>query len=235
MYRILIADDDTTMLHMVEEILDLEGYIVYTADNIEEVLALAKTQAPDLFLLDFALGVQSGLELCKQLRLLPETSETPILFLTGQFESQYAVAALEAGADDYIRKPFAVKELTARVRANLRRVPSNAKGYPLLRLYPETQQVFLDSKEIYLTKIEFNLLQFMVIESKRWHATEDLLAGVWNYTDGMGDTALVRNHIRNLRRKLETDPDHPTIIQSRHGRGYTVRAQVLMDNLSATG
>jgi DNA-binding response OmpR family regulator len=235
MYRILVADDDNTMLQMVEEILDLEGYIVYTADNADEVLDLANSQPPDLFLLDFALGKESGLDLCKQLRQLPETSETPILFLTGQFESQYAVAALEAGADDYIRKPFAVKELAARVRANLRRVPSNGKTYPILSLYPDTQQVFLDSKEIYLTKIEFNLLHFMVMDAKHWHATEDLLAGVWNYSDGLGDTALVRNHIRNLRRKLETDPDRPMIIQSRHGRGYIVRAQVLMNTLSATG
>ncbi|MCU0480814.1 MAG: response regulator transcription factor [Anaerolineae bacterium] len=235
MYRILIADDDNTTLQMVEEILDLEGYIVYTADNVNEVLDLAQSQPPDLFLLDLALGQDSGIDLCRQLRLFPDTSDTPILFLTGQFESQYAVAALEAGADDYIRKPFAVKELVARVRANLRRVPSNTKSYPLLSLYPDTQQVFLDSKEIFLTKIEFNLLHFMVMDAKRWHATEDLLSNVWNYTDGTGDTALVRNHIRNLRRKIEVDPDHPTIIQSRHGRGYIVRAQVLMNTLSATG
>ncbi|PJF29361.1 MAG: DNA-binding response regulator [Phototrophicales bacterium] len=235
MYRILIADDDNTMLHMLEEVLDLEGYIVYTADSAEEVLALAQSQPPDLFLLDFALGKMDGVELCKRLRQLDPIAEIPILFLTGQFEPQFAVAALEAGADDYIRKPFAVKELIARVRANLRRVPLSNKTYPLLSLYPETQQVFLDSKEIFLTRIEFNLLHYMVSDIKSWHATEDLLSRVWDYADGAGDTALVRNHIRNLRRKLEVDPDHPTIIQSRHGRGYIVRANVLMNTLSATG
>lgn len=235
MYRILIADDDNTMLHMLEEVLDLEGYIVYTADNAEEVLELALSQPPDLFLLDFALGKMDGVELCRHLRHIEALSETPILFLTGQFETQFAVSALEAGADDYIRKPFAVKELIARVRANLRRVPMSNKAYPVLSLYPETQQVFLDSKEVFLTKIEFNLLQYMVSDTRSWHATEDLLNGVWDYADGTGDTALVRNHIRNLRRKLEIDPDHPTIIQSRHGRGYIVRANVLMNTLSATG
>lgn len=235
MYRILIADDDNTMLHMLEEVLDLEGYIIYTADSAEEVFELAQSQPPDLFLLDFALGKMDGIELCKRLRAIESLKDTPILFLTGQFESQYAVAALEAGADDYIRKPFAIKELTARVRANLRRVPLKHKKYPLLTLYPQTQQVFLDSREIFLTKIEFNLLHYLVADTKTWHATEDLLNSVWGYSNGAGDTALVRNHIRNLRRKLEVDPDHPTIIQSRHGRGYIVRANVLMDTLSATG
>lgn len=230
MYRILIADDDTTMLQMVEEILDSEGYIVYTACTVEEVLDLVATQSFDLFLLDFAMGDSDSLEMCRQLRQNPDTADKPIVFLTGQFESQYAIEALNAGADDYIRKPFAVKELTARIRAHLRRVKPDNRMFPMLRLCPDTYQVFLDSREVHLTRIEFSLLYFMVGTSKRWLATQELLEGVWRYPDGVGDTALVRNHIRNLRRKLESDPDRPTIIQSRHGRGYTIRAQVFVNS-----
>lgn len=227
MSRILIADDDRAMLTMVEQVLLHEGYDVETAGDVEEALDVVETSAPDLFLIDLGLPRVSGVELCRRLRANPTTSNNPIIFLTGQANTYSAVEALEAGGDDYIRKPFAVRELTARIRAHLRRFKSvPAEDQPVLRLHPKACQVYIDGREEMLTRVEFDLLNYLCQEPGKWFATHELLTGVWNYPEGVGDTALVRNHVRNLRRKLEIDPDYPEIIQSRHGRGYSIRARV---------
>lgn len=227
MYRILIADDDRSMLAMVEQVLLDEGYDVSLATTVEDVLEQVRHRAYDMFLLDMALpGNLDSFDLCYYLRQHQVSADKPIMFLTGHREADHAIKVLEAGADDYLRKPFALRELTARIRAHLRRVQILDDSVPMLQINPETYQVYVDQREVHLTRIEFDLLNFMVHQPNKWHATSDLLAGVWNYPSGVGDTALVRNHIRNLRRKLEINPDHPDIIQSRHGRGYCVRANV---------
>jgi len=227
MYTILVADDDQAMLQMVEQVLLHDGYSVIAVSSVKEVFSFIDDETPDLFLVDVALPGMDGLELCRRLRGNPATSSIPIIFLTGHSSTYSVTEALEAGGDDYIRKPFAVRELSARIRAHLRRsnnmAPDNA---PKLRINPETYQAFVDDREVSLTRIEFDLLHYMAKELDSWHATQDLLANVWNYPEGVGDTALVRNHIRNLRRKLEINPDYPSIIQSRHGRGYSIRANV---------
>lgn len=229
MCQILIADDDQAMLQMVEQVLDHEGYAVLSAGSVEEALDIIESTTPDLFLIDLALPGKDGVELCRVLRSNEATTNAPIIFLTGHNNVYSAAQALEAGGDDYIRKPFAVRELTARIRAHLRRSNSfTSDELASLRIVPETFQVFVDDREVPVTRIEFDLLRYLAIYPNRWHATQDLLANVWNYPDGVGDTALVRNHVRNLRRKLEINPDHPAIIQSRHGRGYSIRARVQM-------
>jgi len=227
MYKILVADDDNAMLQMVEQVLEHEGYAVSKARTMVEALDTAEADAHDLFLIDVGLPKQDGVELCRKLRNQPTTSEKPIIFMTGQHNAYSVAEALEAGGDDYIRKPFAVRELAARIRAHLRRSTNTMlEGAPTLRIQPSTYQVYVDDREIMLTRIEFDLLCHMSDNSQRWHSTEDLLTGVWKYPDGVGDSALVRNHIRNLRRKLEVNPDYPSIVQSRHGRGYAVRAHI---------
>lgn len=225
--KILVIDDDPAVLRMIEQALESEGYTVFKSYSGQEALSILDTVQPELFLIDVGLPNMDGLMLCRKLRSNPETIHTPIIFLTGQHNSYTAAEALEAGGDDYIRKPFAVRELLARIRAHLRRSNNfEDDDTPFLRIIPGTYQVFVDAREISLTRIEFDLLNFLCHTPNRWHATQDLLTGVWNYPDGVGDAALVRNHIRNLRRKLEINPDHPSIIQSRHGRGYSIRAQV---------
>lgn len=227
MCEILIADDDRAMLHMVEQVLDQEGYNVHTARNVQEVMNIVGQTTPDLFLIDLVLPEMNGIALCQKLRDNPSTANSPIIFLTGQQDAHSAAQALEAGGDDYIRKPFAVRELTARIRAHLRRMNiMTSENTTSLRILPKTYQVFVDNREVMLTRIEFDLLTYMCNAPQKWHGTQDLLTGVWNYPNGVGDTALVRNHIRNLRRKLEENPDHPSIIQSRHGRGYTIKADI---------
>lgn len=227
MAQILIADDDQAMLQMVEQVLLNEGHEVLASPSAEGVLNIMKKTTPDLFLLDLSMPGISGIELCDRLRKHPDTADSPIIFLTSHNDIHTVVKALEAGGDDYVRKPFAVRELTARIRAHLRRYHAfTTENLTSLRINPDTYQVFVDNKEVSLTRIEFDLLRYLCDDPHKWHATNELLVGVWGYPEGIGDTALVRNHIRNLRRKLETDPDHPDIVQSRHGRGYSIRAKV---------
>jgi DNA-binding response OmpR family regulator len=227
MYKILVADDDKAMLQMVEQVLEHEGYDVTKARSGEEAIEKSNGVSHDLFLIDVGLPSVDGVEVCRMLREQALTAEKPIIFMTGQHNTYSVAEALEAGGDDYIRKPFAVRELTARIRAHLRRsTNSQLDDAPVLRILPNTYQVFVDDREIILTRIEFDLLMFMAQYPQKWHSTSDLLIAVWKYPKGVGDTALVRNHVRNLRRKLEENPDYPAIVQSRHGRGYSIRAHV---------
>lgn len=232
--RILIVDNDASVLSMIEQMLDQDGYNVYKAHSGQEALALLETMTPDLFLVDLTLPRMDGVSLCRQLRSNADTANRPIIFMTGQ-QSPYTVAeALESGGDDYIRKPFAVRELVARIRAHLRRTGSLVvEDMPNMRINNGTFQVFVDGREVNLTRIEYDLLNHLCQSPNKWHSTQDLLIGVWKYPDGVGDAALVRNHIRNLRRKLEHNPDHPAIIQSRHGRGYSIRANIEFVNSAA--
>lgn len=229
MYEILVVDDDAIQLEMVETLLDQEGYEVLKARSAKETLSIVERKAPDLFVIDIGLPHMDGLTLCRKLRTYPGITNTPIIFLTGQHASFSVAEALESGGDDYVRKPFAMRELAARIRAHLRRY-SNQLGneIPTIRLMADTRQVFVNEREVELTRVEFDLCKYLCENPDQWHSTDDLLRHVWDYPPGVGDAALVRNHVRNLRRKLEDNPDRPAIIQSRHGRGYVIKAFVHM-------
>jgi DNA-binding response OmpR family regulator len=230
MYDILIVDDDAQMLDMVGLILEREGYYVQRAYSSHEALAKIEDNIPDLFVIDALLPEMDGLTLCRRLRGRSETANVPIIFVTGR-DSPYGVAdALAAGGDDYIRKPFAPRELVARVRAHIRRSAFYGDGeMPIIHISPANYKVLVNERDISLTRVEFDLLRYMCKAPYQLHSTEDLLANVWQYPNGVGDSALVRNHIHNLRRKVEDDPDRPQIIQSRHGRGYVLKAHVELD------
>lgn len=228
MNTILVVDDEVQMLNLIGQLLEREGYRVMLATSGHQALTLAEESPPDLFIIDAIMPMMDGVALCRHLRTMPLVRDLPIVFISGQ-ESPYGVAeALEAGGDDYIRKPFAVRELTARLRAHLRRAvhPVPDEELPVIRIYDDLRMVMLDDREVGLTQVEFELLRYLCEEPDRLHSTQDLLMAVWKYPEDAGDSALVRNHIRNLRRKLEVAPERPEIIQSRHGRGYTVKAQV---------
>jgi DNA-binding response OmpR family regulator len=231
MYRLLIADDDVTMLNTLTNILLDEGYDVTAVTSSRQAMDKINQDDFDLFLLNFDLGddKKAGVKICRYIRNTPTEQEKPIIFLTSRSNTLSAVETLEIGGDDYVRKPFAVRELTARIRAHLRRANLLNRNNKQLRLNPDTFKVYVDDREISLTRIEFDLLYFMIHAPQRWFSTRALLMGVWNYPDNAGDAALVRNHIRNLRRKLEADPDRPAIIQSRHGRGYSISANVQLE------
>ncbi len=230
MYEIMIVDDDAQILDMVELVLKREGYMVLRAFSARDALETAATVRPDLFVIDTMMPEMDGLTLCRKLRAQPHTADTPIIFLTGANSPNSVVDALNSGGDDFIRKPFVPRELAARVRAHIRRATYYMDSdVSAIRIMPSQCRVFVNEQEIMLTRVEFDLLKYLCIAPYKLHSTEDLLANVWQYPDGVGDAALVRNHIHNLRRKVELDPERPLVIQSRHGRGYVIKARVQMD------
>jgi DNA-binding response OmpR family regulator len=231
MYDILIVDDDTPMLDMLEFVLKREGYQVQRASSAHRVLELIADQAPDLFVIDIMMPEVDGMSLCRTLRRTSNTARTPIIVLTGAPGQYGVVDVLAAGADDYVRKPFAPRELAARIRALIRRTAQLAEvDAPQLRLVPSSCRVYIGEREVTLTRVEFDLLRFLARAPFQAFSAEDLLMRVWRYPQGVGDSALVRNHVRNVRRKIEADPERPLILQSRHGRGYMVKARVQIED-----
>lgn len=226
---ILAVGSDADARLMVNLALRGEGHHVIEADSPEVALTLSQQYRPDVILLDITLTDMSGFDLCTRLRRLPCTDQTPILFISAYQSAQSVAQALDCGGDDYLRKPFAARELTARVRALLRRNRRRQfEDGVTLQLDAINHTVTISKQSVLLTPTEFQLLEFLCHNIGENHSANDLLEKVWNYPPGSGDTALVRNHIRNLRRKIEVDPDHPSIILSLHGRGYMVRAAVTM-------
>jgi two-component system, OmpR family, response regulator len=227
MHKILVVDHDVEIANLVGQTLEKEGYVVLKARTAKDALRMTESKLPDLFIINIGLPVMDGLSLCRKLRLLPLANKLPIIFVADPNSLSTVADALGAGGDDYLRKPFALRELIARVRAHLRRVnPVINENVPVIQLSLEKAQVFVNNRVVELTNVEFDLLKHLCLYPDKLHSTQDLLSQVWQYPRGTGDSALVRNHIRNLRRKLEDDPDRPEIVQSRHGRGYTIKAQI---------
>ncbi len=229
---ILVVDDDADVRATVGRTLERDGYQVLEAPNGETALRLARQARPDVIILDIMLSDISGYDLCMKLRALPIVNHTPILFLSVHHSAQHVAQALDSGGDDYLRKPFAPRELSARIRALLRRsVLRTSTSTNVLQLDPNIGQATLNGNPIPLTPTEFALLEYLCANPTLHHTANTLLENLWHYPPGKGDTALVRNHIRNLRRKLEDDPDHPTIVVSLHGRGYSIDAEVIYTSL----
>lgn len=230
MYNILIVDNDLETATMMEHFLKREGHKVLSAYSVRDALLTLEKNAPDMLIIDISSSALDGIGLCQRVRATSSSAHVPII-LTGQ-DTRYAVTdALGAGGDDYVPKPVAPRELAARVRAHLRRVSGGlSDSVPTLQIVPETQTVLVNQREVILTQVEFELLNHLCRKPNQLHRTQDLLTEVWQYPRGSGDAALVRNHVRNLRRKIEDDPERPAIIQSRHGRGYSVRASIRFEN-----
>jgi DNA-binding response OmpR family regulator len=178
---------------------------------------------PDLLVLDVMLPGQDGFELTREIR---KTSNIPIILLTAKTDTMDKVVGLEMGADDYITKPFEIRELNARMRALLRRVASDDDAQRVIRvgsleIRPEEGVVRRDGEVVSLTKTEFRLLTTLASRPGRVFSREQLLQEVWGY-DYFGDTQLVNTHIKRLRDKVEPDPHEPVIIQTVRGMGYKV-------------
>lgn len=224
---ILLADSDADVRHVVRQALQTEGHYVLDADSARSALRLARADRPDMIILDATLHDMGGFELCTRLRALPFVTDVPILFLGRQHSANHVAQALDCGGDDYLRKPFIMSELHARVRALTRWTQRRrVKARATLHLELNTTTVRVNNRRVSLTPTEFNLLVHLCDNPSTHHTAHSLLESLWRYPPGGGDTALVRNHIRNLRLKIEDDPDHPQIITSQHGRGYTINARV---------
>jgi DNA-binding response OmpR family regulator len=221
MPRILIADDEPEMVRGLEDNLRFEGYQTMAAANGEDALALALTKAFDLILLDIMMPKVSGWEVCRALR--QKGIDVPIIMLTARGQEADRVQGLELGADDYITKPFSLRELLARVRAVLRRPGPRQKfeefAFGDVRIHRRGRQVFKGGREVRLTRKEFDLLIYLVEHRGEIVTRERLLDEVWGY-ERFPTTRTVDTHVLRLRRKFETDPDRPALIETVHGQGY---------------
>ena len=233
MARILVVDDEDLVLSVVRHSLRGEGYEVFAAADGRSALSLARRHLPDLIILDINMPGLNGLEVCRRLRQDPALEATPILFVTGRIAVKDRVEGLDQGGDDYLPKPFDIGELTARVRALLRRAEhagregSEAEGAASvlvgrLRLDLRSRQATVGRSTMALTPTEFDLLHHLMTHPDEVFSTEELLQQVWGYHPGTGDTSLVRWHVRNLRAKIERDPAHPRFIKTVPRHGYTL-------------
>jgi DNA-binding response OmpR family regulator len=221
MPRILIVDDEPEMVRGIQDNLRFEGYDTSAAYDGEEALRRATTDAPDLVLLDVMMPKVSGWDVCRELRR--RGIDVPVIMLTARGEEDDRVRGLELGADDYVAKPFALRELLARVRAVLRRPGPRQKfeefAFGDARIHWRGRRVFKAGAEVRLTRKEFDLLVYLVEHRGEVVTRERLLDEVWGY-ERFPTTRTVDTHILRLRRKLEHDPDRPVWIETVHGHGY---------------
>ena len=226
--KVLVVDSNIESRTKVSTVLSYDGYAVLEAETGQRAIRLASEQRPEIIILDSQLSDMSGYDVCSRLRRTPAVEHTPILFVSTNHGAKYVARALDSGGDDYVRRPFVPRELSARVRALLRRSGDKQLNTMIsLGLEPDRHRVTIDERTVELTPTEFQLLEHLCSHPSVRHTASSLLQDLWQYPAGTGDTALVRNHIRNLRRKIEADPDRPAIILSYHGRGYMVNALVL--------
>jgi len=226
MERILIIEDETPMRTALADVLDGEGYRPLTAADGESGLRKAVEEKPDLILLDIMMPKLDGYAVCTELRRLE--NPVPVLMLTAKGQVEDRVTGLDAGADDYLVKPFSTEELLARVRALLRR--SRKQSHALAKL--ELGEVEIDlarqtaargRKQIHLTAKEFSMLRLMAEATGEPVSREKFLDVVWGYTS-FPTTRTVDNHIASLRAKLEKNPDSPRWIKTVHGVGYRLES-----------
>jgi DNA-binding response OmpR family regulator len=221
---ILAVEDDERIRTAVRLALEDEGWDVEEAESGEKALEVFGGGPFDVVLIDLMLPGIDGFELCRSLR---RNSDVPIIMVTARTDTHDVVAGLEAGADDYLTKPFEPKELSARIRALLRRVRPSAPGHTHLRfgeleVIPDEGVVRKSGTEVHLTKTEFRLLVELASSPGRVHSREHLLEKVWGY-DYFGDGRLVDVHVRRLRTKVEADPAMPRHVVTVRGLGYKLQ------------
>ncbi|HIK33517.1 MAG TPA: response regulator transcription factor [Oscillatoriales cyanobacterium M59_W2019_021] len=227
MPRILVIDDDPAISELVSINLEMAGYQVSQAADGIKGQALAVQLVPDMILLDLMLPKVDGFTVCQRLRRDERTADIPILMLTALGQTQDKVEGFNAGADDYLTKPFELEEMLARVRALLRRtdrIPQAAKhseilSYGVLTLVPERFEAIWFDKTVKLTHLEFELLHCLLQRHGQTVSPSEILKEVWGY-DPDDDIETIRVHIRHLRTKLEPDPRHPRYIKTVYGAGY---------------
>ncbi|PIE19194.1 MAG: DNA-binding response regulator [Arachnia propionica] len=217
---ILIVDDDPALSEMLEIVLAQDGYNVGRCSTGTAALQAFREQRPDLVLLDLMLPGRGGVDVCYDIRA---ESGVPIIMLTAKSDTADVVAGLEAGADDYVPKPFKTKELLARIRTRLRRTNDSHLGDELkiadLVISVSAHSVKRGDETLNLTPLEFDLLLALARKPTHVFSREALLNEVWGYRNA-ADTRLVNVHVQRLRSKIEQDPEHPRIVVTVRGVGY---------------
>jgi len=221
--KILIIEDEEDLVKGLKLNLADEGYKVDWASNGEEGLRKAMEETPDLIILDIMLPKKNGLDVCRELRQKHVT--IPIIMLTAKGEEIDKVVGLEIGADDYMTKPFSIRELLARIKAHLRREKREAKTIPEVYCFGDAEIDFTHfkvkhkDKQLDLTSLEVEILKYFIAHQGEVITREVLLDKIWGY-DIYPTTRTIDNHILKLRKKIETDPSHPKYILSIYGEGY---------------
>jgi len=222
--KVLLVEDEDSFVEALSVGLAHEGFEVTVARDGAEALDLFETSSPDLILLDLMLPKLSGIDVCRQIR---SYSSVPIIMVTAKGEEIDAVVALEVGADDYVIKPYRLRELVARMRAVLRRAPGDDAVLPDdaltelggLRLEPETRRAYVRGDEVHLRRKEFELLRLLMENAGRVLTRDVLIDRVWG-SDYVGDTKTLDVHIKRLRTQVEEDPKAPVLITTIRGVGY---------------
>ena len=227
--KVLVVDDDVKTVELVKLYLNRDGYRVLTAYNGNDALQIARESHPDLIVLDLMLPGMNGLDVC---RILRQESEVPIIMLTAMTTDDDRLTGLNIGADDYVTKPFSPRELAARVRAVLRRLPGERGPekieYGALTVNFIKHEAYLEGKSLTLTPIEFKVLGTLLKEPGRVFSRAQIIEKAFGHDFDSFDRT-IDVHILKLRRKLEPDPHHPRYIKTIYGAGYK-----LLENNSAT-
>lgn len=222
--RILLVEDEVKLARFIELELTSEGYEVSVAHDGMEGLTLARETNPDLAILDWMLPGMTGVEICRRLR--STGSAIPVILLTAKDEIGDRVAGLDAGADDYVVKPFSIEELLARIRARLRSIAekehkNTVVQFQDLKLNPLTREVYRGDRAIELTAKEFDLLEYLLSHPRQVFTKNQILENVWGY-DFMGDSNIIEVYIRYLRLKLE-EKGETRLVHTVRGVGYALR------------
>ncbi len=227
--RVLVVDDEEHILELIKFNLDKNGFEVVTCDNGEEAINLLENDLFDLVILDLMLPGIDGIEVCKYVRKIEGLEKLPIIMLTARSEETDRVLGLELGADDYMVKPFSVRELVARIRAVLRRSEDKKENtYKILKVNDltidtEKHEVKVKGKILELTLKEFELLKILIVNRGKVLSRNFLLDEVWGY-DFFGETRTVDVHIRHLRKKIgDSDESAVDYISTIRGRGYKIK------------
>lgn len=221
MSDILIVEDDRIIAEGIEYSLKKEGFNVFISESISETKKM-KNQKFDIILLDLSLPDGSGYDICKEIRA---AGDTPVIFITACDEEANVVMGLDMGADDYITKPFRLRELISRINAVLRRRIPNVSGNDninigSIRINTSSAKVYKNDKEILLTSLEYRLLLNLAENKSQVLTRSQLLEGIWDVAGDFVNDNTLTVYIKRLREKLEDDPQNPTIIKTVRGLGY---------------
>ncbi len=228
--KVLIIDDEEHIVELIKYNLDSSGYTTFEAYNGNDGLKTARKEMPDIILLDLMLPGIDGLEVCKRLRNDDKLKNVPIIMLTAKSEEIDKILGLELGADDYITKPFSVRELNARVKAVLRRInPSDEQNevfsFADVEIDYSKHEIKKKGQKVDLTLKEFELLDILVKNKGKVLTRDLLLDKIWGY-EYVGETRTVDVHIRHLRQKLEEDDKNPKFIETVRGIGYRFNNEI---------